>query len=224
MVSKSDITSNKPATSDLIQVSSGELVLAETENSNNLLNLNAIILAYNWIIDSAVELTATNVFTAAQTFNAGLKTGQIDPLTTNGNVILNIGTGKAYINSAASGNELQTLTQINTLINTLVGTSFDLTNGGIKTTDFSAASGSYYFVSGASGDVQATLPASPTDGDIIGFVNYLQNFASNTNQFEIASASHNVQGGTATSGSPEVLINFYALYLIYDTTTGWYRL
>ena len=47
MVSKSDITTNIPATNDLIQVASGEKVLAETENSNNLLNLNAIILAYN---------------------------------------------------------------------------------------------------------------------------------------------------------------------------------
>ena len=88
---KTDVSTNLPSTSDLVQVSAGEKVLAEVENANNLLNLNAIILAFNWIIESGVEVSGANIFTVAQEFSAGLKTGAIDPLTTNGNITITTG-------------------------------------------------------------------------------------------------------------------------------------
>lgn len=180
--------------------------------------------AVQYLIDNSADLSIANVFAAIQTMGAGLKTNLVEPLTTNANITINNGTGGVYKNSVAAGQELQTLAQINTLISTLTGTNFTLLNGGIQTTDFTVVPGTYYYVSGASGDVAATLPASPSAGDVVGFINYLNDFESNGNVLEIVSASHNVQGGTSTSGDPETLDRFYTLYLIYDTTLGWYRL
>ena len=224
MTSKAELATNKPSITQLQQVASGELITAEVENANNLLNLNAIILAYNWIVANGADLSLENIFTTAQQFSAGIKANSIESLTTNANIIINNGTGKVYKNSVASGQEFQTLAEVNTLISTLTGTAFTLLNGGTKATDFTVVSGTYYYVSGASGDVVATLPVSPSTGDVVGFVNYLQNFQSNGNVFQIVSTSHNVQGAASTVSNPETLNYFYTLYLIYDATLGWYRL
>ncbi len=109
MVSTSDISSNKPTTSELISVAAGETVLAETENANNTLMLNAIILAFNWIIDSGVQLAA-NTFTGIQTFSAGIKTDSIKSTTGSADVLLSNGTFK-YGGSAA-GDELTNKTYV----------------------------------------------------------------------------------------------------------------
>ncbi len=116
VVTKTDISTNRPTTSQLIQVANGEDVIAETENANNLLLLQALILAYNWIIDSGVELSGTNIFTALQQFSAGIKTGQIDPLNPNGDIILNTGTGSVYKNTVAALNKYLTSQEITALV------------------------------------------------------------------------------------------------------------
>lgn len=118
---KADISANLPETQDIVQVASGETVLAETENSNNLALLQSLILAYNWIIDSGADLGLTNSFTSQQTFTGGLKAGQIDPLVANGTVVMNIGSGDFYKNTVAGSNAYQTLGQISTLINSASG-------------------------------------------------------------------------------------------------------
>lgn len=122
---KSDVMAGLPSTSDLIQVSAGELVLAETENANNLLDLNAIILAFNWVIDSGVDLSDENIYTALQKFSQGLNTDQVNPLTTNGNILLTVGSGGVYKDSAVSDNKYLTTVDINTLITS----GSDLTDG-----------------------------------------------------------------------------------------------
>ena len=116
VVTKTDISTNKPTTSQLIQVANGEDVIAETENANNLLMLQALILAYNWIIDSGVEISGTNIFTALQQFSAGIKTGQIDPLNPNGDIILNTGTGSVYKNTVTALNKYLTSQEITALV------------------------------------------------------------------------------------------------------------
>lgn len=116
VVTKTDISTNKPTTSQLIQVANGEDVIAETENANNLLMLQALILAYNWIIDSGVEVSSTNIFTALQQFSAGIKTGQIDPLNPNGDIILNTGTGSVYKNTVTALNKYLTSQEITALV------------------------------------------------------------------------------------------------------------
>ena len=120
-VTKTDITANKPATNQLTQVSAGDTVTAEIENANNLLLLQAVILAYNWIIDSGVELNGTNIFTAAQQFAAGLKTYQIDPLNPNGDILINSGTGNVYQNSISALTKYMTYQEITALIAAVSG-------------------------------------------------------------------------------------------------------
>ena len=120
-VTKTDITANKPATNQLTQVSAGDTVTAEIENANNLLLLQAVILAYNWIIDSGVELNGTNIFTAAQQFAAGLKTYQIDPLNPNGDILINSGTGNVYQNSISALTKYLTYQEITALIAAVSG-------------------------------------------------------------------------------------------------------
>lgn len=218
MVSKSDITSNIPSTTDLIQVQSGETVLAETENANNLLNLNAIILAFNWIIDSGVELTATNIFTAAQTFSAGLKAGQIDPLTTNGNLIINIGTGNFCKNSVGANNVYQTKSEVDALILAAGTLSLNYAKDTIQTGAFNAIAGKMYPINTTSSAFTATLNASPSNGDLVGFVDIKGTF--NVNNFTID------PNGKSIMDLSENLVadkRYAKIYLTYDSTSGsWY--
>lgn len=216
-VTKTDISTNKPTLSQLIQVANGEDVLAETENANNLLALQAIITAYNWIIDSGVELSGTNIFTAVQQFAAGLKAGQIDPLTTNGNIIANVGTGNFYQNTAASGNEYQTLTQVNTLISSLVGANIDLVYGGIQTGNFNAVSNTLYFTNTTSSAFTGTLPLNPTAGDVIGFIDIKGRW--NTNNFTIGRNTRNIMD---LAENLICNVQYGKAYIMYDATNGWY--
>lgn len=125
MTSKAELNSNKPSITQLQQVSSGELITAEVENANNLLNLNAIILAYNWIVDNGADLSLANIYTVAQEFSAGIKTNSIESLTTNANIVINNGTGVIYKNSVAANNKITTVADVAALITT----GSDLTDG-----------------------------------------------------------------------------------------------
>ena len=51
--------------------------------------------------------------------------------------------------------------------------------GSIKTTGFTAANGEGYFCDTSSGAFTATLPASPTAGDIVAFADYTRTFGDN---------------------------------------------
>jgi hypothetical protein len=116
MTSKAELASNQPTISQLQQVASGELITAEVENANNLLNLNAIILAYNWIVDNGADLTLENVYTVAQEFSLGIKTNLIEPLTADTNIVINNGTGGVYKNSVTSNNKILTQAEVAALI------------------------------------------------------------------------------------------------------------
>lgn len=215
---------NLTTANELIEYRVDNTVDPDEQNDNEgaiRAKLNTVITTLN--DGSVVETGKAQTFTQQQTFTSGVKTAVIDPLTTNGNVNFNT-TGQVYKGGVVSGNQLQSLTEVNTLISTLTGTSFTLVNGGVQTSDFIASPNTLYYVSGASGNVKVTLPASPVSGQVVGFINYLEDFLVNGNEFRIVSASHNVQGGTATDGDPEVVTDFYAIYLIYDTSSGWYRL
>lgn len=121
VVTRTDIINNKPTANQITQVSAGDVVTAEIENANNVLLLQSIILAYNWIIDSGVELNATNIFTAVQQFAAGIKTYQIDPLNTNGDILINSGTGGVYQNAINALNKYLTYQEITALIAAVSG-------------------------------------------------------------------------------------------------------
>jgi len=93
----------------------------------------------------------------------------------------------------------------------------DWQTGSIKTGNFTAASGEGYFVNTTSGAVTATLPASPSAGDIVGFNDYARTFA--TNNLTIGRNSSNIQGSAADATSST---NGQSLMLVYvDATKGW---
>jgi hypothetical protein len=86
-----------------------------------------------------------------------------------------------------------------------------------KTASFTAVSGNGYFVNTTSGAVTATLPASPSAGDIVGFNDYARTFA--TNNLTVARNGSNIQG-LATDAT--ISTNGQSTMFVYvDGTQGW---
>jgi hypothetical protein len=86
-----------------------------------------------------------------------------------------------------------------------------------KTASFTAVSGNGYFVDTTSGAVTATLPASPSAGDIVAVSDYAGTTA--TNNITIARNGSNINGST---NDLEIQRNNSAIFLVYvDATQGW---
>jgi len=86
-----------------------------------------------------------------------------------------------------------------------------------KTTSFTAVSGTGYFVDTSGGAVTATLPATPSAGDIVAFNDYARTFA--TNNLTIGRNGSNIQG-TAADGT--IATNGQSTMFVYvDGTQGW---
>jgi hypothetical protein len=216
-VTKTDISTDLPSTSNLIQVASGEKVLAEVENQNNLLNLNAIILAFNWIIDSGVELSAANTFTGNQTFNI-IKTAYLESLTGSSDVVLQNGTFK--YGGTDSDREVATKLSVAAQIAAAGTISLNYAKAAIQTTGFTAVTGNVYPINTTSSAFTATLPLAPSNGDLVGFVDIKGQFS--TNNLTIGRNSESIMdlAEDMTVGS-----DYATVYLTYDSTAGsWYIL
>jgi hypothetical protein len=61
-----------------------------------------------------------------------------------------------------------------------------------KTSPFTAAAGTGYFVNTTSGAVTVTLPASPTAGDVVAFKDYASQW--NTNQVTLCNNGNKING------------------------------
>ena len=93
----------------------------------------------------------------------------------------------------------------------------DWQTGSIKTSGFTAASGEGYFCNTTSSAFTATLPASPSAGDIVSFKDYAQTFG--TNNLTIGRNSSNIEGVAS-----DIVLNGNAesITLVYvDGTKGW---
>jgi len=86
-----------------------------------------------------------------------------------------------------------------------------------KTASFTAVSGNGYFVNTTSGAITATLPASPSAGDIVGFNDYARTFA--TNNLTIGRNGSNIQG-SAVDGTIET-DGQSTMFVYVDATQGW---
>ena len=89
--------------------------------------------------------------------------------------------------------------------------------GSIKTGNFSPTNGEGYFVDTSGGAVTATLPASPSAGDIVGFSDYTRTFGSNN--LTIA-RNGSPMGGVAS----DVIMStsgLSATFVYVDSTEGW---
>ena len=94
----------------------------------------------------------------------------------------------------------------------------DWQTGSVKTGDFTGATGKGYFVNTTSGTVTATLPASPTAGDIVGLKDYALTF--DTNSMFIGRNSEPINGATGTT--LEISTEGATIMLVYvDATKGW---
>jgi hypothetical protein len=98
----------------------------------------------------------------------------------------------------------------------------DAAGGGIswqavKTSDFNATAGEGYFIDTSGGAVTATLPASPTLGDEISFIDYAA--TSDTNNITIARNGSNIVG---TAEDLTVATERASFTLVFtDNTQGW---
>ena len=93
----------------------------------------------------------------------------------------------------------------------------DWQTGSIKTANFTAASGEGYFCNTSGGAFTATLPASPSAGDIVSFADYTNTFQTNT--LTIGRNSEKIGGKTkdaflSTEGQSVTLV-------YVDSTEGW---
>src|SRR6056300_67587 len=87
----------------------------------------------------------------------------------------------------------------------------------IKTGDFTAVSSEGYFINTTSGAITATLPSSPSPGDVVAFKDYAATFA--TNNLTIGRNSSNIQGNATDS---VLSTNRASVVLVYvDATKGW---
>ena len=100
--------------------------------------------------------------------------------------------------------------------------SFATISGGaawqaVKTASFNAVAGEGYFIDTTGGVITMTLPATPTIGDFVSFIDYAGTF--DTNNLTIARNSENIQGSAADlTVSTERAANT----LVYtDGTQGW---
>ncbi len=93
----------------------------------------------------------------------------------------------------------------------------DWQTGSIKTSNFTAANGEGYFINTTSGAITATLPASPSAGDIVAFQDYLGTWG--TNNVTVGRNSSNI-GGVAAD-APLTTSNQSITLVFIDATRGW---
>jgi hypothetical protein len=246
MTSKAELASNQPTIAQLQQVASGELITAEVENANNLLNLNAIILAYNWIIENGADTSLENIFTIAQQFAVGLKTNLIESLTTNANITINNGTGGIYKNSITANNKILTASEVAALITTgsdVVDRDYGditVTDSGLTWTidpnavtqskigytfttissNTTATNNTYYLCDTSGGAFTLTFPSSASAGHKIYIADLEGTF--NTNRLTVARNGLNIEN-QATDLVLDIK-NFTGTFYYVDATIGWKRI
>jgi hypothetical protein len=129
-----------------------------------------------------------------------------------GNIVLD---GLTFPNADGSADQVLKTNGSGTLSFTDVsgGTSWQA----VKTTAFTAVAGEGYFINTTSAAITMTLPASPTIGDEVSFVDYAGTF--DTNNLTIGRNSENIQGSAADL---TVSVERAANTLVYtDGTQGW---
>ena len=91
-------------------------------------------------------------------------------------------------------------------------------NTTVKTGDFTAVAGEGYFVNTTSGEIDVTLPASPSAGAVVAVKDYAKTF--DDNSLIVAPNGSEKIGGTAAAAT--LSVEGIAITLVYlDSTQGW---
>ena len=175
--------------------------------------LDTVISAIN--DGSVVETATVQTITALKTFSStsGLKVDRIQSTSANDTVYLGP-TG------SSTGDRIADRDYVDTAIATAGTLSLNYAYGGIQTGNFNAIRGYAYAINTTSSAFTGTLPASPSNGDLIGFVDIKGQFA--TNNFTIAR-----NGKTIMDLSEDLVMNtnYGTAYLVYSSAAGgWYFL
>ena len=154
----------------------------------------------------------TGQTTAGAAFNA------LSPITTTGDLILGNGTNSAT--RLAIGANSYVLTSNGTTASWAAasgGGGSGLAWQAVQTASFTAVSGNAYPVNTTAGTFTATLPASPSFGDFVCFVDYAGTF--NPNYLVVAPNGSKIDGDT---NSVQITQTREAIHFVYiDTTQGW---
>jgi hypothetical protein len=216
VVTKADLSTNFPSSSSYSLVATGDPVSAQIENNNNAAWLALVTLLYNYCIDQTPQTGAATTYTALQSFSTGIAVDSIGSYTTNADInVTTTSTGKLKYNTA----EVATQAFVSAAIASAGTLSLNLAWGGIKTSTFTPLRGFVYGIDTTSAAFSVNLPASPANGDPIGFVDLKGTWGANN--FTIG------RNGKSIMDLSEDLvcdISYAGVYLNYDTSGVWYKL
>ena len=184
-------------------------VLNLTSTTESVTNLTAV----NSTVTNAVFSSTVNLLTRSelrfQDATGGEYVGLRSSTTVSASYTLNLptatGTANQVIQTDGSGN-----------------LSFATVSGGaawqaVQSTSFSATVKYGYFVNTTSVAITCTLPASPTIGDFISFIDYNGTFQ--TNNFTVARNGNKIQGDASDLTVATQRAGFTLVYV--DSTQGW---
>lgn len=219
-VTKDDLINNKPTSSGLLDFENGEgnVIDADLLDQNWTQNFTNILELYNFNIDQSPQLTETSTFTAEQIFSGGIKTDSIKEATTNSDILVDLdGTGLFKYKGTSAIHEVANLSAVDDRIANAGNITLPLTFGGIQTANFNSTKGFIYFIDSSSNSVTANLPASPSQGDVVGIVDFKG--TSVNNDIFFGRNGNNIQD---IAEDLQLNVRFRAIYLMYESTGGWY--
>jgi hypothetical protein len=131
--------------------------------------------------------------------------------------VITVKISNANVTNAKLANKSITLNGVTATLGSSVTIAAGTDWQAVKTTTFTAVAGEGYFVNTTSGAFTMTLPATPTIGDEVTFIDYAGTF--DTNNLTIGRNSENIQGSAADL---TVSVERAANTLVYtDGTQGW---
>jgi len=176
-----------------------------TANVTSLVYVNATGTTGNIANVNVITNGTLKLYNTANTFYTGLKVAAAAATTATFTLPSTDGTANQVIRTDGSGN-----------------LSFATVSGGaawqaVQSTSFSATVKYGYFVNTTSVAITCTLPASPTIGDFISFIDYNGTFQ--TNNFTVSRNGNPIQGSATDLTVATQRAGFTLVYV--DSTQGW---